>query len=289
MHNKQSNPNNREAPTPNAAYCENGHKMSAPPFEEGEYGQGCLEPSCRYHICILVDRIMQGSIPGYNCALHKHTSPLTGKVGTYLEGCDGTGVAKAYCAEGHFMVHRPSQTQGRAIGCIHPICEHTVGIPQSPRNTIEKQMAYDKARGAYRSRTFLEATLKMKDIEPRESIEGMLEQYEEWKESQKVVEDDGKIEIEVPHGGPDRMPARYWLQRLASKEENTAPEGAEEIITVSPVPGIEVRVVNPSVIDELTTSLPRQEMKLSATSSTEVVNDNDSTTTNREETTPEVV
>ena len=255
MHNKQSNPNNPEAPTPNAAYCENGHKLSGPPFEEGEYGQGCLEPSCRYHICILVDRIMQGSIPGYNCALHMHTSPLTGKVGTYLEGCDGTGVAKAYCAEGHFMVHRPSQTQGRAIGCIHPICEHTVGIPQSPRNTIEKQMAYDKARGAYRSRTFLEATLKMKDIEPRESIEGMLEQYEEWKESQKVVGDD------------------------------TLRKEAEEIIRVSPVPGFEVRVVNSSVI----TSLPGQEAKLSAISSTEAVNDNDSSTANREEIAPEVV
>ena len=228
---------------------------------------------------------MEPSIPGYTCALHKHTSPLTGKVGTYTEGCNGTGVAKAYCAEGHFMVHRPSQTQGRAIGCIHPICYHTVAISQSPRNTIEKQTTYDKARGAYRSRTFLEATLKMKDIEPRESIEGMLEQYEEWKESQKVVEEDGKIKIEIPHGGPGRMPARYWRRRLASKEEDTAPEGAEEIISVTPVPGLEVRVVNSSVI----TSLPGQEAKLPAISSTEVVNDNDSSTANREETAPEVV
>ena len=266
MHDKQSNPNNPEAPTPNAAYCENGHKLSGPPFEAGEYGHGCLEPSCRHHICILVDRIMQGSIPGYTCALHKHTSPLTGKVGTYLEGCDGTGVAKAYCAEGHFMIHRPSQTQGRTIGCIHPICQHTVGIPQSPLNSIEKQTTYDKARGAYRSRTFLEATLKMKDIEPRESIEGMLEQYEEWKESQKVVGDDGKI-------------------KKASKKEDTLRKEAEEIIRVSPVPGFEVRVVNSSVI----TSLPGQEAKLPVISSTEVVNDNDSSTANREETTPEAV
>jgi hypothetical protein len=261
MHDKQSNPNNPEAPTPNAAYCENGHKLSSPPFAEGEYGQGCLEPSCRHHICILVDRIMEPSIPGYTCALHKHTSPLTGKVGTYIEGCNGTGVAKAYCAEGHFMVHRPSQTQGRAIGCIHPICYHTVAISQSPRNTIEKQTTYDKARGAHRSRTFLEATLKMKDIEPRESIEGMLEQYEEWKESQKVVEEDGNIKIEIP------------------------PKEAEEIIRVSPVPGFEVRVVNSSVI----TSLPGQETKPPVISSTEVVNDNDSSTANREEIAPEVV
>jgi len=230
-----------------AGYCENGHKLTDPPFAVGEYGQGCLEPSCIHHVCILVDRIMESSIPGYICALHKHTSPLTGKVGTYIEGCDGTGVATAYCGEGHFMVHRPSQTQGRAVGCIHPICHQAVGIPQPPRNAAERKMAGTPQHAK------------------------------------------SKIKIEVPHGGPDRMPARYWLQRLASKEENTAPEGAEEIITVSPVPGIEVRVVNPSVIDELTTSLPRQEMKLSATSSTEVVNDNDSTTTNREETTPEVV
>ena len=79
------------------------------------------------------------------------------------------------------------------------------------------------------------------------------------------------------------MPARYWLQKLASKKEETAPEGAEEIIRVSPMPGFEVRVVNPSVIDELTTSLPGQDTILPAISSTEVVNDNDSTTTNREE------
>tara|TARA_B100001750_G_scaffold239070_1_gene246600 strand:+ start:397 stop:1044 length:648 start_codon:yes stop_codon:yes gene_type:complete len=45
----------------------------------------------------------------------------------------------------------------------------------------ERQQAYDEARGAYRSRTFLEGTLKMKGIEPLESVEDMLTQYEEWK------------------------------------------------------------------------------------------------------------
>ena len=45
----------------------------------------------------------------------------------------------------------------------------------------ERQQAYDEARGAYRSRTFLEETLKMKGIEPLESVEDMLTQYDEWK------------------------------------------------------------------------------------------------------------
>lgn len=50
----------------------------------------------------------------------------------------------------------------------------------------EKQIAYDEARGAYRSRTFLEGTLKMNGIEPRESIEGMRAQFEDWKETLRV-------------------------------------------------------------------------------------------------------
>ena len=45
----------------------------------------------------------------------------------------------------------------------------------------EKQIAYDKARGAYESRTFLEATLRMKGIEPAAEIEDMKTQYQEWK------------------------------------------------------------------------------------------------------------
>ena len=45
----------------------------------------------------------------------------------------------------------------------------------------EKQIAYDKARGAYESRTFLEATLRMKGIDPAADIEDMKTQYEEWK------------------------------------------------------------------------------------------------------------
>ena len=45
----------------------------------------------------------------------------------------------------------------------------------------EKQIAYDKARGAYESRTFLEETLRMKGIDPAEGIEAMKIQYEKWK------------------------------------------------------------------------------------------------------------
>ena len=47
----------------------------------------------------------------------------------------------------------------------------------------EKQIAYDKARGAYEPRTFLEATLRMKGVEPAADIEDMKTQYEEWKKT----------------------------------------------------------------------------------------------------------
>ena len=49
----------------------------------------------------------------------------------------------------------------------------------------EKQIAYDKARGAYESRTFLEATLRMKGIEPAAEIEDMKTQYQEWKSTNR--------------------------------------------------------------------------------------------------------
>ena len=45
----------------------------------------------------------------------------------------------------------------------------------------EKQRAHDEARGAYESRTFLRATLIAKGIEPAEDLEGMREQYREYK------------------------------------------------------------------------------------------------------------
>ena len=56
-------------------------------------------------------------------------------------------------------------------------------ISQGAPNVRQKQnqIAYDRARGAYESRTFLEATLRLKGIEPAEDIEGMKAQYEDWK------------------------------------------------------------------------------------------------------------
>jgi hypothetical protein len=56
-------------------------------------------------------------------------------------------------------------------------------ISQGAPNVRQKQnqIAYDRARGAYESRTFLEGTLRLKGIEPAESIEEMKAQYEDWK------------------------------------------------------------------------------------------------------------
>ena len=54
-------------------------------------------------------------------------------------------------------------------------------IGQNTPSFREKQIAYDKARGAYESRTFLEATLRLKGIEPAEDIEEMKAQYEDWR------------------------------------------------------------------------------------------------------------
>ena len=62
---------------------------------------------------------------------------------------------------------------------------------------MEKQIAYDEARGAYRSRTFLEGVLKMKGIEPQESTEGMLEQYEAWKEARRIEAEKEAERIEL--------------------------------------------------------------------------------------------
>ena len=62
--------------------------------------------------------------------------------------------------------------------------KHQQVLPDIKANTPtfrEKQIAYDKARGAYESRTFLESTLRMKGIDPAADIEDMKTQYEEWK------------------------------------------------------------------------------------------------------------
>ena len=57
--------------------------------------------------------------------------------------------------------------------------------PNTP-STREKQIAYDRARGAYESRTFLEENLRMKGIIPAADIEDMKTQYQEWKNANGV-------------------------------------------------------------------------------------------------------
>ena len=52
------------------------------------------------------------------------------------------------------------------------------GIAKGSPSFRQKQIAHDKARGAYESRTFLEATPRLKEIVPAEDIEGMKAQYE---------------------------------------------------------------------------------------------------------------
>ena len=62
--------------------------------------------------------------------------------------------------------------------------KHEKNLAEIKANTLstrEKQVAYDRARGAYESRTFLEENLRMKGIIPAADIEDMKTQYHEWK------------------------------------------------------------------------------------------------------------
>ena len=90
----------------------------------------------------------------------------------------------------YLMDNRPAPAQRKAeIEIYHETVErvtakHQQALADIKANTPsfrEKQVAYDKARGAYKSRTFLEATLRMKGIEPAADIEDMKTQYQEWK------------------------------------------------------------------------------------------------------------
>ncbi len=66
--------------------------------------------------------------------------------------------------------------------------KHQENLAEIEANTPsfrEKQIAHDKARGAYESRTFLEATLRMKGIEPAADIEEMKTQYQGWKSANR--------------------------------------------------------------------------------------------------------
>ena len=90
----------------------------------------------------------------------------------------------------YLMDNRPAPAQRKAeIETYHESVErvsakHQQVLAEIEANTPtfrEKQIAYDTARGAYESRAFLEATLRMKGIEPAADIEDMKTQYEEWK------------------------------------------------------------------------------------------------------------
>ena len=88
------------------------------------------------------------------------------------------------------MNHRPDPARRESeIESYHEAVERVTAKHQQVLADIkantptfrEKQIAYNKARGAYESRTFLESTLRMKGIDPAADIEDMKTQYEEWK------------------------------------------------------------------------------------------------------------
>ena len=90
----------------------------------------------------------------------------------------------------YLMNHRPDPARRKreiesyheAVARVTKKCQRELADIEANTPTFrEKQIAYDKARGAYESRTFLEETLRMKGIEPAEGIEDMKIQYEKWK------------------------------------------------------------------------------------------------------------
>ena len=100
----------------------------------------------------------------------------------------------------HLMNQKVDSSQRRVE--IERLSKATIRVEKKVKNEIEefcqeaptvrhrqKQIAYDKARGAYESRTFLEGTLRPKGIEPAESIEEMKAQYENW----KILASDGDL------------------------------------------------------------------------------------------------
>jgi hypothetical protein len=90
----------------------------------------------------------------------------------------------------YLMNHRPDPARRKreiesyheAVARVTKKCQRELADIEANTPTFrEKQIAYDKARGAYESRTFLEETLRMKGIEPAEDIGDMKIQYDEWK------------------------------------------------------------------------------------------------------------
>ena len=90
----------------------------------------------------------------------------------------------------YLMSHRPDRARRKdgirryheTVARVTKKCQRELADIEANTSTFrEKQIAYDTARGAYESRTFLEATLRMKGIEPAADIEDMKTQYEEWR------------------------------------------------------------------------------------------------------------
>ena len=95
----------------------------------------------------------------------------------------------------YLMDNRPAPAQRKTeIETFHETVErvktkHKQNLAEIKANTLstrEKQVAYDRARGAYESRTFLEENLRMKGIIPAADIEDMKTQYQEWKNANGV-------------------------------------------------------------------------------------------------------
>lgn len=81
---------------------------------------------------------------------------------------------------------------------IEEFCQESPTVRHRQKQVSkEKQIAFDKARGAYESRTFLEETLRLKGIEPAADIEEMKNQYEEWKALNSRVDISKRLQTQV--------------------------------------------------------------------------------------------
>lgn len=81
---------------------------------------------------------------------------------------------------------------------IEEFCQESPTVRHRQKQVSkEKQIAFDKERGAYESRTFLEETLRLKGIEPAADIEEMKNQYEEWKALNSRVDISKRLQTQV--------------------------------------------------------------------------------------------
>ena len=81
----------------------------------------------------------------------------------------------------------------------------------------EKEIARDRARGAYESRTFLENTLREKGIEPAAEISDMKAQYEEWKWLSR-----GTDSVPEPSEGLGSPVTNKWARTRRAQAEEAA-------------------------------------------------------------------